>query len=120
MRERGGPWTSRPASDPLSIYSGTQDLPTQGSPQWLAPRRDRIDLGFRAGNYLFRQRRILQVLCKLFAVMNSPPEKINQCLSFVGVLLLLVSKNVGVTRNRISVLPGGVRDRDSQVFRCLR
>ena len=38
---------------------------------------------------------------KALAVVNSPPQKIDQRLSFGRISLILVDENVGVTRDRI-------------------
>src|ERR1044072_8380501 len=61
---------------------------------------DRIDLGFGFLHDVSRQRRVLQFLREVLAVVQSPPQKVDERFSFRGVFLIFVNKNVCVTRNR--------------------
>src|SRR6476469_9990294 len=90
---------------------------TADTKAWLSAQRltagsYRTDLRFCTLHDLCRQRRVLQIFSELFAVVNSPPQEINQRFSLLSVLLVFESKNVGVTRKRIRVRSAGICNRD--------
>jgi hypothetical protein len=58
----------------------------------------------------------LQVFRESLAVVNSPPEKIDERFSLRGVSLIFVNENVGVTRDRIGRWTSSVGDRNAQIL----
>src|SRR2546423_1650302 len=88
------------------------------SAQWLSARADGVDLGFGSLHNLVWKRGEAQLFRVTFAVVQTPPEEINERLALGSILLLFVGEDVRVARNRIGACARRVCDRDAQVFGC--
>src|SRR6266536_1640260 len=109
FRGRTCPPSSKSGTSPASKREGAS------SPQRLSTRGNRIDLYFRAFDDFRRQRSVLQVLRERFAVMDSPPQKIDNRLALSCVLLIFVGENVGKAGDGVSVSSVRVGNRNSQI-----
>src|SRR5829696_9487613 len=96
--------TRRALSSFLIHPSSLRPHPSCLLPERLPARRDRVELGLGALDDLRRERRVrvLRVFRRGLAVVDAPPEEINEHLALGRVLLVFVDEDVGVTGNRIS------------------
>src|SRR5438309_3492149 len=67
-----------------------------------------------------RQRRIVEGSGRLFAVVDGPPEEVQEFLPLHRIRLVPVDEDIGERGDRVRVLPRLVRDRDPVVVRNLR
>jgi len=98
-------------NDSLAKYTRNKLVPEHGLPV----DGDQFDLGFGLSNHLGRQRGVVQILGKLLAVVDAPPEEGHDGLRLGGVGLVRIDQDVGIASDRVACRAVAVGDRDAQV-----